>query len=51
MMLAGAAAIEVGAANFVNPCACRDIINDLPAEMEKYGIASLTDIIGGAHAE
>ena len=49
MMLAGATAVEVGAANLVNPYACRDIINDLPKVMEKYGITSLEDIIGGAH--
>ena len=49
MMLAGATAVEVGAANLVTPFACRDIINDLPEVMEKYGINSLTDIIGGAH--
>ena len=49
MMLAGATAVQVGAANLANPYACRDIVNDLPAEMERYGIQSLTDIIGGAH--
>ncbi len=49
MMLAGAAAVEVGAANLVNPCACRDIIRDLPRVMEKYGMNSLREIIGGAH--
>ncbi len=49
MMLAGATAVEVGAANLVNPYACRDIITDLPRVMEKYGITKLTDIIGGAH--
>lgn len=48
MMLAGATAVEVGAANLVQPCACRDIINQLPAVMEKYNISSLRDIIGGA---
>ena len=48
-MLAGATAVEVGAANLVNPYACRDIINDLPAVMEKYGIKNLSEIIGGAH--
>ena len=48
-MLAGATAVEVGAANLVNPYACRDIVRDLPGEMEKYGIDTLTDIIGGAH--
>ncbi len=47
MMLAGATAVEVGAANLVNPYACRDIINDLPRVMEKYKIESLKDIIGG----
>lgn len=49
MMLAGATAVEVGAANLVNPFACRDIVADLPRVMEKYGIQNLNDIIGGAH--
>jgi len=48
MMLAGATAVEVGAANLVNPFACRDIINELPAVMDKYRIENLKDIIGGA---
>ncbi len=48
MMLAGATAVQVGAANLVNPYACRDIINDLPSVMEKYRIDSLSSIIGGA---
>jgi len=48
LMLAGATAVEVGAANLVNPYACRDIINDLPRVMEKYKINSLSEIIGGA---
>ncbi len=47
MMLAGATAVEVGAANLVDPYACRDIINDLPRVMEKYKINSLSEIIGG----
>ncbi len=47
MMLAGATAVEVGAANLINPYACRDIINDLPRVMDKYGIDNLSDIIGG----
>ena len=47
MMLAGATAVEVGAANLVDPCACLNIINDLPQTMEKYGIENLSDIIGG----
>ena len=46
MMLAGATAVEVGAANLVNPYACRDIIADLPRVMAKYGIENLADIIG-----
>ena len=48
MMLAGATAVEVGAANLVNPYACRDIVNALPAVMQKYGIESLEEIIGAA---
>ena len=48
MMLAGATAVEVGAYNLVNPYACRDIINDLPRVMERYGIKSLSEIIGKA---
>ena len=49
LMLAGATAVGVGAANLVEPCTCRKIIQDLPAAMERYGIQQLTDIIGGAH--
>ena len=49
LMLAGATAVEVGAANLVDPYACKRIIEALPETMEKYGIQSLTDIIGGAH--
>lgn len=49
MMLAGAAAVEVGAVNLVEPFACRDIVESLPAAMERYGMENLTDIIGGAH--
>ncbi len=48
MMLAGATAVEVGAANLVNPYACRDIVAALPAVMAQYGIENLKDIIGGA---
>ena len=48
-MLAGATAVEVGAANLINPFASRDIVNDLPRAMEKYGINSLSEIIGAAH--
>ncbi len=49
MMLAGATAVEVGAANLVDPFASRDIIADLPRAMEKYGITSLKEITGAAH--
>lgn len=49
MMLAGATAVQVGAANLVNPYACKEIIEELPILMEKYKINSLEDIIGGAH--
>ena len=47
LMLAGATAVEVGAANLINPYACRDIIEDLPRVMDKYGINNLSEIIGG----
>ena len=49
MMLAGASAIEVGAQNLVNPYACKEIIENLPSVMDRYGINNLNDIIGGAH--
>ena len=49
MMLAGATAVEVGAANLKDPFACRRIIDELPAVMAQYGIEKLEDIIGGAH--
>lgn len=49
MMLAGATAVEVGAANLVNPFVCRDIIRELPEVMDKYRINNLHEIIGGAH--
>ena len=48
MMLAGATAVEVGAANLVNPYVCRDIIRELPEVMAKYQINNLNEIIGGA---
>lgn len=49
MMMAGATAVQIGAANLVNPFVCRDIIDQLPATMEKYRIDDINDIIGGAH--
>ena len=47
LMLAGATAVEVGAANLTDPFVCKKIIEDLPKVMEKYGINSLSEIIGG----
>lgn len=49
MMLAGATAVQIGAANLVDPFVCKNIINDLPDVMAKYNITSLKNIIGGAH--
>lgn len=49
MLLAGATAVEVGAANLVNPYASKQIIEELPAVMAQYGVHSLKSIIGGAH--
>lgn len=47
MLLAGATAVQVGAANLRNPYACKEIVEQLPIEMEKLGITRLSDIIGG----
>ena len=47
MMLAGASAVQVGAANLVDPFACKKIIEELPTVMQKYRIDRLEDIIGG----
>ena len=49
MMMAGASAVEIGAANLTDPYICRDIVAALPETMKKYGINSLKDIIGTAH--
>ena len=49
MMLAGATAVQVGAANLVDPFASKKIIEELPSVMEKYKINNLSEIIGGAH--
>lgn len=49
MMLAGATAVQIGAANLVNPFVCKEIIEQLPQTMQKYNIKSLSEIIGGAH--
>ena len=48
MMMAGAVCVEVGAANLIDPFACKRIIEELPAVMDKYGIKNLKDIIGVA---
>ena len=48
MMLAGATAVEIGAANLVNPYICRDIVEKLPETMDKYRINTLEEIIGGS---
>lgn len=47
MLMAGAAAVEIGAQNLVDPMACKKIIEALPAAMDKYGIDKLSDITGG----
>ena len=49
MMMAGASAVEIGAANLINPFAAKEIIEKLPEVMDKYNIKKLSDIIGGAH--
>ncbi len=49
MMLAGATAVEIGAANLVDPFRCKKIVEALPAAADKYNINELKDIIGGAH--
>lgn len=51
MMLAGANAVEIGAANLRDPFACKRIIEELPAVMDTCGIQNLKDIVGGAHGE
>ena len=51
MMMAGASAVEVGAANLVDPFACRDMVEALPRVMEKYRMDNLTDIVGAAHGK
>ncbi len=49
LMMAGATAVQVGAANLVDPYACKTIIEDLPKELEKLNIKDINEIIGGAH--
>ncbi|MBR5094157.1 MAG: dihydroorotate dehydrogenase [Oscillospiraceae bacterium] len=50
MMLAGATAVQIGAAGLKDPFACRDIIRALPGVLDRLGIEDIRDIIGGAHA-
>lgn len=50
MMLAGATAVQIGAANLIDPFICKKIIEELPTLMQQLGIADLKQIIGGAHA-
>lgn len=49
MMMAGATAVQVGAANLVDPYACKNIIEDLPNELAKLNVKDINEIIGGAH--
>ena len=49
MMMAGATAVQIGAANLVNPFICKDIVRDLPRVMKRYRIENLKDIIGGVN--
>ena len=49
LMLAGAAAVEVGAANLRDPWACKTIIEDLPAVCERLGVTHISELTGGAH--
>ena len=49
MLLAGASAVQIGAANLRDPLVCLRILDALPGVMDRYGIENLTDIIGGAH--
>lgn len=49
MMLAGAAAVEVGAANLKDPYACKTIVENLPAVCERMGVTDISELTGGAH--
>ena len=49
MMLAGAAAVEVGAANLKDPYACKTIVENLPAVCERLGVTDISELTGGAH--
>ena len=49
MMLAGATAVEVGAANLKDPYACKTIVENLPAVCERLGVTDISELTGGAH--
>ena len=49
--MAGATAVQIGAANLINPMACKEIIEELPHVMRKLGITSLDEIVGIAHKD
>lgn len=49
MMLAGATAVQVGAANLVNPYACKEMVEALPVELTAMGVSHIKELIGGAH--
>ena len=49
LISAGASAVQVGAANLINPYICKEIIENLPKRMEHFGIKSISELIGGAH--
>jgi len=49
MMLAGATAVEIGAANLINPFVCKEIVEELPSLLESYNVQDIKEIIGGAH--
>ena len=51
MMMVGATAVQIGAANLINPMACKEIIEELPLVMKKLGITSLDEIIGIVHKD
>ena len=51
MMLAGATAVQVGAANLKNPAACKTIIENLPAVCKRLGVTKISELTGGAHHE
>lgn len=48
-LLAGASAVQVGMANFVDPTICKTLIDELPTALEKYGFQSVQDVIGKGH--